>query len=658
MSTKNKVSDKEDFTVGEHLKNFFEISNELLCIVGEQGFVYLSSSWESTLGYTRDELMKISYINLVHPDDIAITEKTVEEIKKGKDARFFVNRYRKKDGEYVWLSWHAKYYSKNGLRYASARDITDLKRAEDELELYHKNLRDLIEEKTKKLKEEIRLNEEANEKIKTLLEEQSIIIENSTDFLYRHDKNGVFYYMSSSVEKLTGYKVDDWCAHYSKYMTDCDSNKKVINYTEDTLKNGTKYPPYPVEILCKDGTKKILEVNEQPYMDESGDVVGIVGIARDITERQYIKSELEEQQRIIATLVNNLPGMVYRCKNNKDWTMEFLSDGCLDLTGYEPGEFQNSKLHYADIILKEYRRYVWEEVQKALKKKEPFKVLYQIKTKQGIIKWVWEQGIGVFSKDDKLLFLEGYITDITEKIEAQEALKKTIEELTKSNTSLERFAHIASHDLQEPLRSIYSYTQLLGEEYGDKIGEDGRRYIERAKESAARMKELIEDLLIYSSLNSKVQPFGEVDCKDIFESSINNLSAMVREIGAEITRDDLPVIYADNTQIMQLFQNIIGNALKYHDPRKKTKIHVTARRDGEGFCLISVSDNGIGIEKQYLQKIFDIFFHLHSTKDYAGTGVGLAICKRVVENHNGRIWAESTLGKGTTFHLRLQCTKK
>ncbi|HEX2969482.1 MAG TPA: ATP-binding protein [Bacteroidales bacterium] len=247
--------------------------------------------------------------------------------------------------------------------------------------------------------------------------------------------------------------------------------------------------------------------------------------------------------------------------------------------------------------------------------------------------------------------------DITDLKEAQnnllslnKELETRVEDLIRSNNELEQFARVASHDLQEPLRMVASYTQLLGMKYKDKLDSDANDYISFAVEGAIRMQELINDLLDFSKIGSNTGNFRQVDLNNAFKTALNNLRLIISEKGASVSGDNLPVVFADESQVVQLFQNLIANALKFCDVTPV--IHVSSEY-ADGFFRISVKDNGIGIESQYYEKIFRIFQRLMPREKYEGTGIGLAICRKIVERHGGKIRVESEPGKGSEFVFTL-----
>ncbi len=236
---------------------------------------------------------------------------------------------------------------------------------------------------------------------------------------------------------------------------------------------------------------------------------------------------------------------------------------------------------------------------------------------------------------------------------AERQLEQANAELARSNQDLEQFAYVASHDLQEPLRMVASFTKLLQKRYQHQLDQRADRYIHFAVDGAVRMQRLINDLLDYSRVGSRGKPLQDESCEEAFDRALQNLRETVRESSAVVTRGPLPHVRGDSTQLMQLFQNLIGNAIKFRGSAQPA-VQVSARRDsGRGEWVFKVQDNGIGIEPQYLERIFVIFQRLHTKDQYPGSGIGLAICKRIVERHGGRIWAESRLGEGSSFCFTL-----
>ena len=249
------------------------------------------------------------------------------------------------------------------------------------------------------------------------------------------------------------------------------------------------------------------------------------------------------------------------------------------------------------------------------------------------------------------LYVIAQMEDITWRKEAEQSLRQRSEALERSNRELEQFAYVASHDLQEPLRMVGGYTQLLQRRYQGKLDTDADEFIAYIVEGVIRMQALINDLLVYSRLGTGGKEFEPADCETTLDLAVTNLQTAIQEHSATVTHDPLPTVTADPTQLVQLFQNLIGNAVKFHGEDSPC-VHVSAEKKGRDW-LFSVRDNGIGIDPQYAERIFVIFQRLHGKGAYPGTGIGLAICKKIVERHGGRIGVKSHPGKGSTFYFTI-----
>ena len=265
---------------------------------------------------------------------------------------------------------------------------------------------------------------------------------------------------------------------------------------------------------------------------------------------------------------------------------------------------------------------------------------FRIITRNGDERWLSHYCQPVYDNNGTFLGRRGSNRDITGR-------KKAEEELKRSNADLQQFAFAASHDLQEPLRGIESFIRLLEKRYKGRLDEKADEFIDFIIDDVKRMQVLIKDLLEYSRLSAKDKVISPANCSVILEQALNNLRSAIGESNAAVTYDSLPVVMGDEAQLIRLFQNLIGNAIKFRS-RELLKVHISARREGNEW-LFSVRDTGIGIDPNQAERIFVIFQRLHAIQEYPGTGIGLAVCKRIVERHGGRIWAESEPGKGSTF---------
>ena len=272
---------------------------------------------------------------------------------------------------------------------------------------------------------------------------------------------------------------------------------------------------------------------------------------------------------------------------------------------------------------------------------------YQFRTKSG------EVITGLFSAQmiqaSRELCILSSINDITDLKRAEHERERAVEDLKRSNKELEQFAYVASHDLQEPLRMVSSYVQLLAQRYEGQLDDKAQKYIAYAVDGALRMQQLIEDLLLYSRAGARGGSLESVDSGSALAAAIQNLTKTIEESGAVITHDELPLVRANAPQLAQVFQNLLSNAIKFHG-ESPPRVHVSAEDKGHEW-VFSVNDQGIGIDPQYKDRVFVIFQRLHTRQEYPGTGIGLAVCQRIIERHGGRVWFESEPGMGSTFYF-------
>ncbi len=405
---------------------------------------------------------------------------------------------------------------------------------------------------------------------------------------------------------------------------------------------------------------------------------------QDISFRKIAEINLREQeQRWQLAIDGNNDGIWdHDLKTN----LHFLSPRCLQILGYEENEIYNFD-EWVNLVHPEDRLKLMKAFDAHVNRETlHYSCEYRMITKDGTYKWVLARGKTLWDEQNIPVRIVGSLTDITSRKQAEEELQQAKEsleikvkertaelsllnqELENSNKELEHFAYIASHDLQEPLRAITGYTQLLNEEYNSYFDKSAQEYMNYIIDGAARMRQLIKDLLTYSRVGNRQLQLTCVDCNVVIQKVMQNLKIAIAENHATITYEYLPTITADETRLLQLFQNLISNAIKFR--REDTpKIHIRAIKQEQklepeqdiqtlnpkssSYWLFSLADNGIGIKPQYLERIFEIFRRLHTSREFSGTGIGLAICKKIVELHHGNIWAESEFGKGTIFYFTL-----
>ena len=385
--------------------------------------------------------------------------------------------------------------------------------------------------------------------------------------------------------------------------------------------------------------------------DADGTVLRMFGVIQDITETKLaeqalIDSELGLQR---AQAVAHVGSWVWHVETN---TLEW-SDEMYRIFGIDRSEFTGV---LGDVVARaihpDDRAAVELANQRVEREGKPIPLEYRVVRPDGTVRVVWaEAGRAERDEQGRVVTLSGIVADITDRKLAEQALIASTEELSRSNTELEQFAYVASHDLREPLRMVTSYTQLLKKRYAGQLDSDADDFIGFAVDGAARMESLIQDLLEYSRVGSRGSEFSETDLEQTLMRSLKNLEVAVEEAAAEVTHDPMPSAVCDGSQVGLVFQNLIANSLKFRG-EDHPKVHVGARLD-DGEWVFSVSDNGLGIGPEYFERIFVIFQRLLPRDVYEGSGMGLAICRRIVERHGGRIWVESEPGSGATFYFTI-----
>jgi PAS domain S-box-containing protein len=334
--------------------------------------------------------------------------------------------------------------------------------------------------------------------------------------------------------------------------------------------------------------------------------------------------------------------------------------------GIAEGSFGGTFEAFQEDIHPEDKERVLATIQGAAveKRRTDFNLMYRIVRSDGQVRWVESRGQLLFDARGQPERMTGVCTDITERKGAEESAQRLLveqaaraeavaaqQELSRSNAELQQFAYVASHDLQEPLRAVASYTQLLAKRYKGRLDADADEFIQFILDGTARMQGLIRDLLSYSRVGTGAKTPAVIPCERPLAAAIANLKVGIEQSGAEISHGPLPAVIGEEGQLVQLFQNLLANAIKFRRG-PKPRIRVTAH-PREGDWELQVKDDGIGISAEYFDRIFIIFQRLHSQAEYAGNGIGLAICKKIVERHGGKIWIESQPNQGTTFHFTL-----
>jgi len=484
------------------------------------------------------------------------------------------------------------------------------------------------------LKEEIERHEQTERALVESEEKFRSIFENSIDaLLLTSPSDGRILAANSAACRVFGYSEEE--------LRELDRDG-IVDSNDPRLAEGLEKRKQfgsflgELNLKRKDGTVFPAEVSAAIFHDAAGEARS-AAVIRDVTARKGAEEQLRESEER------------YRQMFQKTWAVKLLIDpdsgdildanqAASEFYGYALDRLKQQKIVDINMLSREE---VFDEMSKAHSEQKNY-FQFQHRLASGAIRYVEVYSSPLSVHGRKLLY--SIVHDITDRHKAQE-------DLIRSNEDLQQFAYVASHDLQEPLRNVAGCLQLLEKKCGNKLGPEADQLIQYAVESATRMKDLIRDLLLFSRVSTKGKRPQLTDCREVLQQALSNLRSTIRETGGVITHDSLPTVTADPSQLIQAFQNLISNALKFHGPQTP-KIHVSAVRDGREW-VFSVKDNGIGIESRQLERIFVIFQRLHKRTEYEGTGMGLAIVKKIVERHGGRIWVESEPGKGTTFYFAM-----
>lgn len=372
------------------------------------------------------------------------------------------------------------------------------------------------------------------------------------------------------------------------------------------------------------------------------------------SERGSPKSEahLRMDEARYRTLVELLPAITFLAVFEGGLQESYVSPQIESVLGYSQAEWlSNPVLWYERLHPDDKEKWNLEFAQ-TVASGQPFRAAYRFLARDGRVVWLHGEVRIARDANGQPRFLHGIGIDITKIKEAEQQVREYSELLQRKNRELEQFAYVASHDLQEPLRTVVSYSQILTEDYGDQLDAQARQYFDRIANAARRMKNLIQSILEFSRIGHGEARFEIVDFEQIFQEALANLQGSIQESGAVVTRDSLPRLKGVRTNMLVLFQNLISNAIKYRSSQPP-RIHISAVKQKDNSWLFTVRDNGIGIDQKYWEKVFVIFQRLHGQHEHPGTGIGLSVCKKIVEHQGGRIWVESEAGRGAEFKIQL-----
>ncbi len=533
------------------------------------------------------------------------------------------------------------------------------------------------------------------------------LLENAMDMIYRMSlPEGIYEYVSPASKQIFGYEPEVF--YNSPTLIQESIHPDFKEYFQKEWRNllNDKMPVrYEYKIIHKSGEERWLNQRNVLIKDDNGKPVAIEGIVTDITEWKKIELKLKQKNEEYEALneeytvqneelkekIEELGAVEEELRANNEeladlngdlrkkerilkeaqkiaqlghWELDIVnnkldwSDEIYRIFDLEPQQFKATYEAFLESIHPDDREMVNKAYSDSLKNKTSYQIEHKLLLKGEKIKYVLEKCNTSFDNDGKPLRSIGTVQDITGRKTAQIKLENTVNELERSNKELEQFAYVASHDLQEPLRKVKNFTELFAKKYSGVVDEKANQYINYITTGADRMQTLVLDLLSLSRVSTKGKEFVPTDLNETVKKVVENLQLSIEEYQAQLVIDELPLLKVDESQMIQVFQNLIGNSIKFKsDIPPVIKISVEENNDNWEF---SISDNGIGMDMKYKEKIFEVFQRLHTKEEYAGTGIGLAICKKIIERHKGTIWIESELRNlpagrqgGSTFYFTI-----
>jgi len=403
-------------------------------------------------------------------------------------------------------------------------------------------------------------------------------------------------------------------------------------------------------LIRKDGSRFPANLTVSPLTEENGSVVGYLGVLNDVTQIKAEERKLRESEDLFRTAMEDAVIGTALVSPEGKWLK--VNKSLCEMLGYTEEDLQ--AIDFQSITHPDDLRQDWDNVQKMLSRQiKSYHMEKRYFHKNGSVIWCLLNVSLVWNADDTPKYFIAQVQNITEQKKLITEREELIKKLTESNTALERFAYVASHDMQEPIRMITNFSGIVANDYGDKIDETGREYLRLLVNSGTRLRELVDDLLIYARVGNETVKSVTFDAENIIEGVLENLQNLIADQKAVVTHDELPKMSGNPVQILRLLQNFISNAIKYQPKGNIPHIHVGVE-DAGAYWHLWVKDNGLGIKPEYTEQIFQPFRRLHAWEQIHGTGLGLSICKKIIEMHGGEIRVESEPGKGSTFHFTIR----
>ena len=629
-----KAADEHLLQVEARYRGLLEAAPDAMVVVDELGdIVILNVRAEQQFGYRRDELLGQPVKNII-PKGFAerlITDgarSAAEALAQQIGTGLELTGHRKDGTDFPIELMLSPLESDDGVLVTAAiRNISRRKGAEEHLVQMEARYRGLLEA--------------------------------APDAMVVVDEGGEIVLLNLRAEQQFGYRRDELLGQpVKRIIPEGFAERLITDCARSAAEALAQQIGTGIELIGhrKDGTEFPIELMLSPLVSAEGTLV--TAAIRDVSARREAEEALrvsEERHRMVLELAE-MGAWMWRIEADEiGWSDRFHAMFGLTAEDARTFEVLFAAVHPED------REALWLSLANALKLGRPLDLDIRVVWPDSTVRWIASRGGVRRGPEGVALAMQGLVVDITARKAASaaarhsEALERKSTELARSNDDLRQFAYVAAHDLQEPLRMVSSYTQLLADRYKGQLDAKADTYIDFAVDGAQRMQRLIEDLLAYCQVETAGSELHETSTEKALARALANLEGAIAESGAVVTHDPLPTLIADPAQLSQLFQNVVGNAIKYRgaDP---PRVHLAARLKA-GEWVISMRDNGLGIDPRYFEKIFLMFQRLHRRSNYSGTGIGLSLCKKIAERHGGRMWVESAPGAGSTFFLALPETQ-
>lgn len=594
-------------------------------------FLAVNAAGCAQYGYTEEEFLRMTVEELQPEEDREAWRREVfARPLRGPTHRH--GRHRRKNGKPIWVQVFANdiVFQGRRARVVLAYDVTQQRQAAQELRHSEARFRALTQLSADWFWEQ---------------DAQFRFVDVSAGGNWPAGLPPAPFILGKTRQEIGDLEMDDWEAHQA------------------LLERHEPFRDLEVRRRTADGGLRLIAISGSPIFDDAGRFTGYRGVGRDITEQRRAQEALRESQRMLASVLANLPGMAYRCRNEPQWPLAFVSEGALALTGHAPAQFLDGTVQYGQLMHPEDRAGVWDAVQQAVAARRPFQLTYRIVTAQGQLKWVWEQGGAVADASGRVVALEGLVLDITERrlaqeeiarlnAELEERVRQRTDELQAANAELEAFSYSIAHDLRSPLTSIDGFSHVLAG-YGDALDARAHHYLQRIRSGVQQMSELTDALLSLARLSRVNLRCEQVDLAEAARATLAQLQE--REPGRVLHAEIPGHLWAqgDPRLLAQVIANLVGNAWKFSAQKPRTVLRLGSRADAQGETVYFVADEGAGFDMAHASRLFGAFQRLHASSEFEGTGIGLALVQKIILRHGGRIWAEAQPGQGATFHFTL-----